>query len=58
MARDEIRNDIFTNFWNERLQSFVQSKGTEDLDASALLMPHDALHQPCRSDVAFDHEGD
>ncbi len=38
-TRDEIRNDIFTNFWNDRLQSFVQAKGTEDLDASALLMP-------------------
>jgi GH15 family glucan-1,4-alpha-glucosidase len=38
-TRDEIRNDIFTNFWSERLQSFVQAKGTEDLDASALLMP-------------------
>lgn len=37
--RDEIRNDIFTNFWNDRLQSFVQAKGTEDLDASTLLMP-------------------
>ena len=38
-TRDEIRSDIFSNFWNERLQSFVQAKGTEDLDASALLMP-------------------
>jgi GH15 family glucan-1,4-alpha-glucosidase len=38
-TRDEIRNDIFTNFWNDELQSFVQSKGTQDLDASALLMP-------------------
>jgi GH15 family glucan-1,4-alpha-glucosidase len=38
-TRDEIRSDIFTNFWNERLQAFVQSKGGEDLDASALLMP-------------------
>jgi len=38
-TRDEIRNDIFTNFWNDRLQAFVQAKGTEDLDASALLMP-------------------
>ena len=37
--RDEIRNDVFTNFWSERLQSFVQAKGTEDLDASVLLMP-------------------
>jgi GH15 family glucan-1,4-alpha-glucosidase len=38
-TRDEIRNDVFTNFWNNELQSFVQSKGTKDLDASALLMP-------------------
>jgi len=38
-TRDAIRKDIFTNFWNEELQSFVQSKGTKDLDASALLMP-------------------
>ena len=38
-TRDEIRNDIFTNFWDEELQSFVQAKGTKDVDASALLMP-------------------
>jgi GH15 family glucan-1,4-alpha-glucosidase len=38
-TRDEIRNDIFTNFWSDRLKSFVQSKGSEDLDASVLLMP-------------------
>ncbi len=38
-TRDEIRHDIFTNFWHEKLQAFVQSKGSEDLDASALLMP-------------------
>ena len=38
-TRDAIRADIFTNFWDEELQSFVQSKGTKDLDASALLMP-------------------
>jgi GH15 family glucan-1,4-alpha-glucosidase len=38
-TRDEIRNDIFTNFWSDRLQAFVQAKGTEELDASALLMP-------------------
>ena len=37
--RDEIRNDIFTNFWDEQLQAFVQAKGTQELDASALLMP-------------------
>jgi GH15 family glucan-1,4-alpha-glucosidase len=38
-TRDEIRNDIFTNFWSEELKSFVQAKGTRDLDAAALLMP-------------------
>lgn len=38
-TRDKIQNDIFTNFWDEELQAFVQAKGTKDLDASALLMP-------------------
>jgi GH15 family glucan-1,4-alpha-glucosidase len=38
-TRDEIRTDIFTKFWDDDLQSFVQSKGTKDLDAAALLMP-------------------
>lgn len=38
-TRDEIRNDIFTNFWSSRLQSFVQFKGSEELDASMLMMP-------------------
>jgi GH15 family glucan-1,4-alpha-glucosidase len=38
-TRDAIREDIFTNFWDEELQSFVQSKGQKDLDASVLLMP-------------------
>jgi GH15 family glucan-1,4-alpha-glucosidase len=38
-ARDAIRADIYANFWNAELQSFVQSKATKDLDASVLLMP-------------------
>jgi len=38
-TRDAIREDIFTNFWDKDLRSFVQSKGTKDLDASLLLMP-------------------
>jgi len=38
-TRDEIRNDIFENFWDEELQTFVQVKGTKDVDASVLLMP-------------------
>ena len=38
-TRDEIRKDIFTNFWDDKLQTFVQAKGTKEVDASALLMP-------------------
>jgi GH15 family glucan-1,4-alpha-glucosidase len=38
-ARDAISDDIFTNFWNDSLQSFVQYQGSSGLDASALLMP-------------------
>jgi GH15 family glucan-1,4-alpha-glucosidase len=38
-TRDTIQSDIFTNFWDADLHSFVQSKGTKDLDASILLMP-------------------
>jgi GH15 family glucan-1,4-alpha-glucosidase len=38
-TRDEIRSDIFTNFWSDEVQAFVQTRGTRDLDASALLMP-------------------
>ncbi len=37
--RDAIYRDIFTNFWSERQQSFVQAKETENLDAAVLLMP-------------------
>ncbi|MDF9798426.1 GH15 family glucan-1,4-alpha-glucosidase [Catalinimonas alkaloidigena] len=38
-VRDEIYHDIYNNFWNEGLQSFVQHKGSEVVDASVLLMP-------------------
>jgi GH15 family glucan-1,4-alpha-glucosidase len=38
-TRDEVRADIFTNFWDKDLKSFVQAKGTKDVDASSLLMP-------------------
>ncbi len=37
--RDAIHEDIFANFWNRELESFVQSKGSDTLDASTLLMP-------------------
>jgi GH15 family glucan-1,4-alpha-glucosidase len=38
-TRSEIYNDIFANFWDEELQSFVQHKHAKTVDASMLLMP-------------------
>jgi hypothetical protein len=38
-VRDEIQGDIFANFWNQDRQAFVQAKGSNALDAAALLMP-------------------
>lgn len=32
-------NSIHRDFWNEKLGSFVQSKGSKELDASCLMMP-------------------
>lgn len=37
--RDKIFNSIFTDFWNEKLKTFVQYKGAETVDAALLLMP-------------------
>ena len=38
MLRSEIYDDIFENAWNEEVQAFTQSYGTNHLDASILLM--------------------
>jgi GH15 family glucan-1,4-alpha-glucosidase len=38
-TRDAIVGDIYANFWNEKLGSFVQYKGSDTLDAATLLMP-------------------
>jgi GH15 family glucan-1,4-alpha-glucosidase len=38
-VRDEIHQDIFTNFWDAKKRAFAQAKGSTALDASALLMP-------------------
>jgi GH15 family glucan-1,4-alpha-glucosidase len=38
-ARDIIFKEVYENYWNEDLQSFVQYKGAKVLDASVLLMP-------------------
>jgi GH15 family glucan-1,4-alpha-glucosidase len=37
--RDEIFHSIHRDFWSEKLQSFVQFKGAETVDAATLLMP-------------------
>ncbi len=37
--RDRIRDDILANGWSDKRQSFVQSYGSDALDASLLLMP-------------------
>ena len=36
--RDTIRNDILENAWNDKKQAFTQAYGTEDMDASVLLI--------------------
>ena len=38
--RDEIHKDIMGNSWNEEKQSFMQSYGSDHLDASVLLMEY------------------
>ncbi|MGZ3851753.1 MAG: glycoside hydrolase family 15 protein [Flavisolibacter sp.] len=65
-VRNEIFEDVYQDFWSEKKQAFVQSKGSENLDASALLMPilnmvsphsekwkktMDAIDKELRSDV-------
>ncbi|MGI4021681.1 MAG: glycoside hydrolase family 15 protein [Janthinobacterium lividum] len=38
-VRDDIYNDVYYNFWNQDIKAWVQYKGAEVVDASALLMP-------------------
>jgi len=37
-TRDEIYASIHAEFWNDQIKAFVQSKGSAELDATALLM--------------------
>ena len=37
--RENIVNDIYANFWNEKIKAFTQHKDTEALDGAVLLMP-------------------
>lgn len=38
-VRDQIYEDIMRHGWNEQLQSFTQTYGSDALDASSLIMP-------------------
>jgi len=38
-VRSEIHQSILDDFWNEDLGAFVRSKGSDEVDASALMMP-------------------
>jgi GH15 family glucan-1,4-alpha-glucosidase len=40
VLRQEIYDDVLANAWSGRKQAFTQSYGSEELDASVLLMPH------------------
>lgn len=37
--RDTIYTSVFDDFWNEKKQCFVQSKGSDTVDGATLLMP-------------------
>lgn len=38
-VRDDIHHEIYDGFWDEKKQAFIQYKGGDTLDASALMMP-------------------
>jgi GH15 family glucan-1,4-alpha-glucosidase len=38
-VRDEIYAEVYTNYWSEEKQAFVQYKGSNVLDANVLLLP-------------------
>lgn len=39
IERDAIYADVFNNYWNDEKQSFVQYRGSDSIDATALLIP-------------------
>jgi GH15 family glucan-1,4-alpha-glucosidase len=45
-TREEIRDAILDQGWSERLRSFTQSLGSEELDASVLMMPMVGFIEP------------
>ncbi len=45
-VRDAIYREVYEQFWSEEKQAFIQHKGSQTLDASALLMPMVGLIPP------------
>lgn len=45
-TRDEIYNDVYNNYWNPELGAFVQYRGANTLDTSALLIPLVRMFSP------------
>ncbi|MGN6615936.1 MAG: glycoside hydrolase family 15 protein [Ilyomonas sp.] len=37
--RDKIYKYVYENYWNDKKKAFVQYKGSDNIDASAMLMP-------------------
>jgi GH15 family glucan-1,4-alpha-glucosidase len=46
-VRDQIYEEVMTRGWNEKRRAFTQYYGSEDLDASALIMPLVFFMAPC-----------
>lgn len=55
LLEEAIREDIMTHAWNDKVKAFTQAYGSEDLDASVLLMESygfiEAKHPKYRSTV-------
>ncbi len=45
-VRDAIYREVYEQFWSEEKRAFIQHKGSQTLDASALLMPMVGLIPP------------
>ena len=53
-VRDEIYTDIYRNFWNADLRSFVQYKGAQTVDASTFIDAAGEIQRPDGSALALD----
>ena len=56
-TRDEIRDAILEQGWNDRVGAFTQSFGSDDLDASNLMLATGRVPSRRRPEGAGDHRG-